>query len=80
MLKDTELAQDWSEQHGSPCEERASAKKALALPNQALFTICNKWALLKLYHMDNKLAINTASAHPLNLVHVLDFQAGWLLI
>jgi hypothetical protein len=42
MLKDTELAQDWSEQHGSPCEERASAKKALALPNQALFTICNK--------------------------------------
>lgn len=39
-------------------------------------TICNKCALLKQDHMDNKLAINRASAHPLNWAHI----SNWLLI
>lgn len=69
---------DQSEKYGSPFEEWASAKSCLCLTKSP--TICNKCALLKQYHMDNKLAINTASAHPLNLAQISNFQSNWLLI
>lgn len=72
----SELAPDRSEERGGPFEEPAPANSRLSLPKTQSPTICNKCAPLKQYHMDNKLAINTASAHPLNLAQISNFQSN----
>lgn len=66
----------WNGPHkrSSLFRRRAPAKNCLCLTESP--AICNKCALLKQYHMDNKLAINTASAHPHNLVQISNFQSN----
>lgn len=60
----------------APFEERAPANSRFSLPKTQSPAICNKCAPLKQDHMDNKLAINTASAHPLNLAQISNFQSN----